>query len=93
MATFTASSAITALIAGYAHTCIVTPGLIYGLGSGMLYDTGIAKRVSIQIPSLIRASIDRKRSGMVGPGKSVWPNVHLDDGEPLGRAQAIAYIY
>lgn len=66
--------------AGYARTYIIAPGLIYGLGSGTLYDIGIAKRESIQIPSLIRASIDRKRSGMIGPGKSVWPNVHLDDG-------------
>ena len=66
--------------AGYARTYIIAPGLIYGLGSGTLYDIGIAKRESIQIPSLIRASIDRKRSGIIGPGKSVWPNVHLDDG-------------
>ena len=66
--------------AGYARTYIITPGLVYGLASGTVFDAGIAKQTSIQIPSLIRAALDRKRSGMIGHGKAVWPNVHVDDG-------------
>ncbi|EPS98845.1 NAD-binding protein [Fomitopsis schrenkii] len=64
---------------GYARTYIIIPSLIYGLGSGTLFDAGIARRISIQIPTIIKASIDRKRSGLIGPGKAVWPHVHHDD--------------
>ncbi|EPS96185.1 hypothetical protein FOMPIDRAFT_1032505 [Fomitopsis schrenkii] len=64
---------------GYARTYIIAPGIIYGLGSGTVFEAGIAKRVSIQIPSIIKAALDRKCSGVVGPGKAVWPHVHLDD--------------
>ncbi|KAH9929452.1 uncharacterized protein B0H18DRAFT_1117482 [Fomitopsis serialis] len=32
-----------------------------------------------KIPAIIKASLDRKRSGVVGPGKAIWPHVHVDD--------------
>lgn len=68
--------------AGYARTYLITPGLIYGLASGPVFDAGIANRTSgsRQIPSLIRAALDRQRSGTIGPGKAVWPIIHVDDG-------------
>ncbi|KAI3604298.1 snare domain protein [Moniliophthora roreri] len=31
------------------------------------------------IPAIIKASIDRKRAGMVGEGKNHWPNVDIHD--------------
>ncbi|KAI0729685.1 hypothetical protein C8Q72DRAFT_827307 [Fomitopsis betulina] len=67
--------------AGYARTYLITPGLIYGLASGPVFDAGIANRTSgsRQIPSLIRAALDRQRSGTIGPGKAVWPIIHVDD--------------
>lgn len=34
---------------------------------------------SIQIPFLIRASIDRGVAGVVGKGIALWPDVHIDD--------------
>jgi len=64
---------------GYARTYIVVPSTIYGLASGPLVDAGISNRFSIQIPGLIRASLGRKQGGVVGLGKALWPDVHLDD--------------
>ncbi|KZT66771.1 NAD(P)-binding protein [Daedalea quercina L-15889] len=64
---------------GYARTYIVIPGIVYGIARGPVFEAGISKPISINIPGLIKASLDRKRSGMVGPGKAVWPYVHIDD--------------
>ena len=36
---------------------------------------------SQQIPALVMPSIDRGRSGIVGEGKNIWPNVQINDGE------------
>ncbi|KAI0729696.1 hypothetical protein C8Q72DRAFT_296216 [Fomitopsis betulina] len=64
---------------GYARTYIISPALVYGVASGTVFDAGIAKRISMMIPSSIRSAIDRKRSATVGPGKAVWSYVHVDD--------------
>jgi len=64
---------------GYARTYIVVPSTIYGLASGPLVDAGISNPFSIQIPNIIRASLDRKQGGVVGLGKALWPDVHVDD--------------
>ncbi|KZT66776.1 NAD(P)-binding protein [Daedalea quercina L-15889] len=64
---------------GYARTLIVMPSLVYGIASGLVFDAGIAKRVSFMDVTLIKAALDRKRSGMVGLGKASWPYVHVDD--------------
>ncbi|KAH9929443.1 uncharacterized protein B0H18DRAFT_211618 [Fomitopsis serialis] len=64
---------------GYARSYIIIPGVVEGIASGPVFEEGIAKRVSMQIPSLIKASLDRKRSGVIGPGKAIWPYVHVDD--------------
>ncbi|KAK7044262.1 hypothetical protein VNI00_007984 [Paramarasmius palmivorus] len=42
-------------------------------------EAGISNPHSIQVPSLIKASLDRKRAGMVGQGKNVWPNVDIHE--------------
>lgn len=54
------------LRAGYARTYIITPTMIYGLASGLVFDKGIAKRTSTQIPTLNRTALER--------------NVHVNDG-------------
>lgn len=36
---------------------------------------------SQQIPVLIEVSLDRGQGGMIGLGKNIWPNVHIDDGK------------
>ncbi|KAI0731707.1 hypothetical protein C8Q72DRAFT_906698 [Fomitopsis betulina] len=50
---------------GYARTYIITPTMIYGLASGLVFDKGIAKRTSTQIPTLNRTALER--------------NVHVND--------------
>jgi len=64
---------------GYARTYIVLPSTIYGFAAHQLVEAGISNPISIQIPSLIRASLDRKQAGVVGAGKAIWPDVHIDD--------------
>ncbi|KAG6853603.1 hypothetical protein C0991_002927 [Blastosporella zonata] len=65
--------------AGYVKTYIVLPSTIYGLALNKLVKLGIQNPHSIQIPALIDASLDRGEGGMIGQGKNIWPNVHIDD--------------
>ena len=53
--------------------------MVYGLGSGRMVDLGVRNRFSIVFPALIKAAIDRGRSGIFGSGKNIWNNVHVDD--------------
>ncbi|KDR76264.1 hypothetical protein GALMADRAFT_156362 [Galerina marginata CBS 339.88] len=64
---------------GYVKTYIVLPSHIYGLATGKLVNLGIQNPQSILIPLLTRAALSRGRGGMVGAGRNVWPNVHIDD--------------
>ena len=67
------------------------PSTIYGIASGRLADEGIQNKQSVQIPSIIRASLGRKRGGMVGNGLNIWNNVHIGDGTSEGcNAQIFA---
>ena len=72
-------------IIGYVKTYIILPSTIYGLASNKLVDRGIQNPHSIQIPALIDASLSRGQGGMVGQGKNIWPNVHIDDGTTNGK--------
>jgi len=65
---------------GFIQAYLVAPSTIYGLATGRLVAAGIANNRSIQIPSLIRAALDRRRGGMIGEGRNIWPNVHINDG-------------
>ncbi|KAG6815306.1 hypothetical protein H0H87_003106, partial [Tephrocybe sp. NHM501043] len=65
--------------AGYVKAYIILPSTIYGIASNKLVDFGISNPHSIQIPALIDASLGRGQGGMVGQGKNIWPNVHIDD--------------
>ncbi|KAH8111364.1 NAD-binding protein [Phellopilus nigrolimitatus] len=64
---------------GYARTYIVFPSDVYGIAKNGLTEAGLQNPFSIQLPTLIRASLDRGQGGMVGLGKNMWPNVHIDD--------------
>lgn len=46
-------------------------------------DLDLQNSHSQQIPTLVRVSLDRGQGGMVGLGKNLWPNVHIDDGKTL----------
>ncbi|KAH9929442.1 uncharacterized protein B0H18DRAFT_211549 [Fomitopsis serialis] len=64
---------------GYARSYLISPGIVYGLATAPVHEAGIAKKFSIQIPGLAKAALARKRAGIVGPGKAVWPHAHVDD--------------
>ncbi|EIW84069.1 NAD(P)-binding protein [Coniophora puteana RWD-64-598 SS2] len=64
---------------GYVKTYIVLPTQIFGLGSGPLFDAGIAHRHSIVVPFLIRTSLARGAAGVVNEGLAKWACVHIDD--------------
>ena len=54
-------------------TALVVPPMIYGLGRGPV------NQRSIQIPSLVNATLKRQRGLQVGPGESRWSNIHVAD--------------
>lgn len=70
---------------GYIKSYIILPSTIYGVANHKLTQLGIANNHSLQIPQLVGASLKRGQAGMVGEGKNVWPNVHVDDGEFIAR--------
>ena len=67
--------------AGYMRGYLVNPSTIYGAPTHELAAAGLTNTHSIQIPVLIQASLARKQAGMVGAGKAIWPNIHVDDSE------------
>ncbi|KAJ3926616.1 MAG: NAD(P)-binding protein [Lentinula lateritia] len=64
---------------GYVKTYIILPATIWGISKGPLFTSGISNKKSVQIPALIRASLDRGHAGMVGLGKNIWPNVEIHE--------------
>ncbi|KAM0332201.1 hypothetical protein ACHAQA_002476 [Verticillium albo-atrum] len=54
------------------NTALVFPPIIYGKGRGR-------KDRSVQIPELVRATLQRKRGVQVGRGLSIWGNVHIHE--------------
>ncbi|PFH53083.1 hypothetical protein AMATHDRAFT_84076 [Amanita thiersii Skay4041] len=64
---------------GYLKLYLVYPVTIYGIADHALAKAGIANPHSIQIPALIQASLSRGQAGMVGLGRNIWHNVHIDD--------------
>ena len=66
---------------GYIKSYIVLPSTIYGVAKNKLTALKVANDRSQQIPQLVGASLERGTAGMVGEGKNIWPNVHIDDSE------------
>jgi nucleoside-diphosphate-sugar epimerase len=54
------------------RTSVIIPSLVYGEGAGI-------NRQSIQIPFLVANSIEQKAVQILGPGRNVWSNVHIED--------------
>jgi len=77
---------------GYVKTYIILPSTIYGQASGRLVDLGVQNKFSIQIPLLIKTSLDRGQGGMVGEGKNLWPNVHIDDRQQLSHLRDVYFF-
>lgn len=65
---------------GYLRSYLILPSTIYGRPVNPLVETGFQKDTSVQIPALIRASLDRRQGGVVGKGRAFWPSVHIDEG-------------
>ncbi|KAF4340118.1 nucleoside-diphosphate-sugar epimerase [Fusarium beomiforme] len=57
----------------HVKTALVVPPIIYGQGRGP------GNQRSVQIPSLARATLERKKGLQVGPGESRWGNIHIAD--------------
>jgi hypothetical protein len=65
----------------YVRAYFILPSTIWNVSTGPLFDAGISNPRSVQIPTLVRASIDRGNGGMVGEGKNIWPNVEVHERE------------
>lgn len=78
---------------GYVRAYFVTPGTIYGIASGKFVDAGLANKHSIQVPALIKTSLDRGQAGMIGKGLNIWPNVHIDEGQLTDSFGPSPFIY
>jgi len=64
---------------GYVKTYIVLPSTIYGVADNVLVRGGVQNPHSIQVPALVRASLDRGQGGTIGEGKNIWPNVNVEE--------------
>lgn len=53
------------------RSCVICPSLVYGVGRGL-------KPHSVQIPFLVEQAARMGRVPVVGEGRNVWSNVHLD---------------
>jgi nucleoside-diphosphate-sugar epimerase len=64
---------------GYVRAYLVFPSVIFGLGTGPIFDAKLANPHSILVPMYVKTAVDRGQPGMVGDGKNVWPVVHIRD--------------
>lgn len=63
---------------GYVKVYIVLPSMIYGLATGELVEQGIQNPHSY-MPRFAQITLNRGRSGIVGAGVNVWPNVDIQE--------------
>jgi nucleoside-diphosphate-sugar epimerase len=54
------------------RSAVICPSLIYGIGRG-------SNTQSVQIPFLVSNALQQGIVQMVGSGRNVWSNVHIDD--------------
>ncbi|KAJ5766016.1 uncharacterized protein N7511_003632 [Penicillium nucicola] len=59
-------------LAQFAKIAVLIPPVIYGISSR-------EKRLSVQLPTLIRYSLKHGYAGQVGSGRSVWGYIHVKD--------------
>ncbi|KFY49662.1 hypothetical protein V496_09883 [Pseudogymnoascus sp. VKM F-4515 (FW-2607)] len=55
------------------QTYIIVPSTIYGLGKGLF------KKLSQQVPWLMRLAIKKGHAIVIGEGDGIWNHVHIDD--------------
>jgi hypothetical protein len=65
-------------MAGYVKVYIVFPSVIYGHATGELVEQGIQNPHSYMI-RLAQIALERGRSGIVGAGLNIWPNVDIQE--------------
>ena len=65
---------------GYVKVHIVVLASVFGVATGKLVELGIQNAHSIMIPMLAQIALARGEVGMIGQGKNIMPNVHIDDG-------------
>lgn len=58
---------------GGVKTAVVCPPMIYGRGRGP------GNRRSMQVPELVRVTLEKGHAVVVGEGKNVWSGVHVGD--------------
>ncbi|KAF9530876.1 hypothetical protein CPB83DRAFT_809745 [Crepidotus variabilis] len=69
---------------GYVKSYIILPSAVYGSASGILLDKGIQKPHSSDLIAYLgNAAVARGQSGVVGEGKNIWPNIHVEDNAEL----------
>lgn len=73
--------------AGICKSYIILPSTIWGEGKGELYEKDIANSFSDQIPTLIRASLDRGQAGVFDKGES---SIYLSCSHTDERLQHLA---
>ena len=66
-------------LAGYIRGHIILPGVVYGIATHALVSAGVSSGHSLAAPILSSIALVRKRASVVGPGKPLWPAVHVDD--------------
>ncbi|KAG7088840.1 hypothetical protein E1B28_012795 [Marasmius oreades] len=64
---------------GYIKSYIIAPSAIYSISRNPLVVAGISNSHNRLWSFLIPISLVRGQGGMVGEGKNIWPNVHIDE--------------
>lgn len=65
-------------MAGYVKIYIILPSVVYGLATGELVERGIQNPHSY-MAHFAQLALGRGRSGMMGAGLNVWPNVNIQE--------------
>jgi hypothetical protein len=62
-------------------TYIVLPSTIFGIASTEFTEKGVQNQLSQQIPLLVKISINRGNTPIIGTGANVWPLVEIGESE------------
>ncbi|OJT06191.1 hypothetical protein TRAPUB_2961, partial [Trametes pubescens] len=65
--------------AGHARTHIIMPSVIYGVGTGPLFDAGISNPHTMVFPLYVRTGLHHKHLAVLNEGATCWANVHITD--------------
>jgi len=68
---------------GYVKTFTVLPSTIWGIASNEFTEKGLQNPISQQIPGLIKFSLHRKKTVLVGTGENIWNHVEIGESEAV----------